>query len=159
MPNRVTLAPGHNPEKTYLYVNKKRVSVAALLALDLPAATTVYAIGCTGLTALDLPAATTVYVSGCTGLTALDLPAATTVYVSGCTGLTAAVFAGRDSRGYDFVGLKLRGEWRVLAGCRNFSFRKARLHWARNAECLALVEKIAADAERRDDAARTREAA
>ena len=175
--NRATLAPGHDPAHTYtyIYVNDKRISIAALLAMNALAATWVNARGCTGLTALDLPAATTVYASGCTGLTALTLPAATTVYASGCTGLTAldlpaatwvdargvdcspcVIQGGTDARGYDFVGVRLSTGWRVFAGCRNKSFDEAVAHWSRPGAapgCLALVERIIVEAARRDGAA------
>ncbi len=87
--NRITLAEGCDPTRTYLDVNSKRVSVAAFLAAEVPAGTWVDARGCTGLTSLDLPAAHRVDARGCTGLTSLDLPAATWVYASGCTGLTS----------------------------------------------------------------------
>ena len=126
------------PAATWVYAG----GCTGLTTLDLPAATTVDAGGCTGLTTLDLPAATTVDAGGCTGLTTLDLPAATWVYAGGCTGLTNAVFAGSDIRGYGFIGLRLRGEWRVLAGCRNFSPEEAMRHWKQNPECLALAESV-----------------
>jgi hypothetical protein len=120
----------------------------------------VNASGCTGLTSLDLPAATWVDASGCTGLTSLDLPAATTVDASGCTGAPDVICAGADSRGYDFVGIKVRGAWGIFAGCRhNFDFDKARRHWRNKPECLALVEKIIAEADRRDAAALKQQAA
>ena len=76
---------------------------------------------------------------------------ATNVDASGCTGLTSYIYGGTDIRGYCFVSLILRNERRVFAGCRNFSIRKARQHWENNAECLALVEKIAAEAARRGE--------
>jgi hypothetical protein len=120
--NRVTLAEGCDPTGTYLVVTYKRVSVAAFLASDLPAATWVDA--------------------------------------SGCTGASDVICAGADSRGYDFVGIKLRGAWGIFAGCRhNFDFDKSRLHWRNNPECLALVEKIVAEAAHRDVAAAQQEAA
>ena len=61
---------------------------------------------------------------------------------------------GKDSRGYYFTGMLVADEWRIHAGCRDFSLEKARRHWgARGAsnrpDCLALVEKIAAEIERR----------
>jgi hypothetical protein len=139
--NRITLAEGRDPAGTYLVVNNKRVSVAAFLASDLAAATWVNA-------------------SDCTGLTSLDLPAAITVDARGCTGASDVICAGADSRGYDFVGIKLRGAWGIFAGCRhNFDFDKSRLHWRNNPECLALVEKIVAEAAHRDVAAAQQEAA
>lgn len=39
-----------DPNKSYIYVNDKRVSVAAFLAMDKMTVTTVNASGCTGLT-------------------------------------------------------------------------------------------------------------
>ena len=131
MTNRVELIPGADANKTFLYVNNKCVSVAALIAMG--------------------DAATTVDASGCTRLTTLDLPAATTVYARGCTELTSYIYGGTDIRGYHFVSLILRNERRVFAGCRNFSIRKARQHWENNAECLALVENIVAEAARRGE--------
>jgi hypothetical protein len=139
--NRITLAEGCDPTRTYLDVNSKRVSVAAFLAAEVPAGTWVDA-------------------RGCTGLTSLDLPAATWVDASGCTGASDVICAGADIRGYDFVGIKLRGAWGIFAGCRrNFDFNKARHHWRNNPGCLALVEKIVAEAAHRDFAAAQQEAA
>jgi hypothetical protein len=120
-----------------------------LTTLELPAATWVAASGCTGLTTLKLPAATTVDASDCTGLTTLELPAAAWVYASGCTG-AAIIFVGSDHRGYEFRGLFVCGVWRVSAGCRYFTLPEARTHWSRNSECLALVEKIAAEIDNRE---------
>lgn len=116
--------------KIYIYVNEKRISVAAMLAMDKMAIRTVDA-------------------RGCTGLAQLDLPAATRVYARGCTGLPGYFFAGTDSRGYEFHTIRLHNGPRVLARCRNFSLAKARKHWGRDGpsdrpDCLALVEKIAA---------------
>jgi hypothetical protein len=119
----------------------------------LPAATVVRVDNCAGLTALpELPAATVVWVDNCAGLTALpELPAATVVRVDNCAGLTA----GKDSRGYQFFGLKIRGQWRVIAGCRNLSINDALEHWGPGGssdrpECLAFVKKIAAAASESD---------
>ena len=109
MTNRVELIPGADANKTFLYVNNKCVSVAALIAMG---------------------------------------DAATTVDASGCTGLTSYIYGGTDIRGYHFVSLILRNERRVLAGYRNFSIPEARQHWENNVECLAFVEKIAAEAAR-----------
>jgi hypothetical protein len=96
-----------NADQFFLFVNNKRVSLTAYLAMSpetvqtvdacgctaltelaAPKAITVDASGCTALTELAAPEATTVYVSGCTALTELAAPEATTVYVSGCTALT-----------------------------------------------------------------------
>jgi hypothetical protein len=88
-----------------------------------------------------------VRVYNCPGLTALpELPAATYVRVYNCPGLTA-LYAGKDRRNYQFYAVKIRGAWRVLAGCRNFEIDQARAHWgpggrSENQECLALVEKL-----------------
>ena len=147
MTNRIELISGADPENTFVYVNNKLISVAELIVMG-NVATRVDASGCTNLTTLDLPAATWVDARGCTGLTTLDLPAATTVDASGCTGLTSYIYGGTDIRGYCFVSLILRNERRVLAGYRNFSIPEARQHWENNVECLAFVEKIAAEAAR-----------
>jgi hypothetical protein len=161
------------PDKIYLLVNGKRMSLTKLLenpgiattvyaagctgltTLDLPAATTVYASGCTGLTTLDLPAATRVDASGCTGLTTLDLPAATTVDATGCTGLLGYILGGTDSRGYRFDSVVIRGQRRIFAGCQNFDIPQAIKHWGPGGrsdrpDCLALVQKIVAAAAARD---------
>ncbi|MDE2021202.1 MAG: hypothetical protein KGJ13_12775, partial [Patescibacteria group bacterium] len=58
------------------------------------------------------------------------------------------IFVGIDSRGYVFEGVKVRGQWRVMAGCRNQSIPNARKHWGAGGhsdrpDCLAFVEKIA----------------
>jgi hypothetical protein len=118
---------------------------------ELPAATDVRVDNCPGISALpELPAATYVRVYNCPGISALpELPAATDVRVDNCPGISNVIRAGKDSRGYEFIGMKLRGQWRVTAGCRNFSLAEARAHWGRpgrstNPECLALAEKIAA---------------
>jgi hypothetical protein len=54
---------------------------------------------------------------------------------------------GADSRGYYFAGMLVNGEWRIRAGCRDFSIDQARRHWGSGGQsdrpdCLALVEKI-----------------
>ena len=158
-----------SPGKIFLSVNGFSMSLAKLLenptaatsvwvencagltALpDLPAATYVWVMNCAGLTALpDLPAATYVRVENCAGLTALpDLPAATDVWVMNCAGLTVA-FAGKDTRGYGFYRLRMRGAWRIVAGCRIKSFTDALAHWGPGGagdrpDCLALVQKLIA---------------
>ena len=123
---------------------------------DLPAATNVRVNNCPGLAALpNLPAATVVRVADCPGLAELpDLPAATFVRVNNCPGL-ALVEGGMDSRGYNFFGVKLRGQWRICAGCRTLSLTDARRHWGDGGasdrkDCLRLVEKIADEIGRRD---------
>ena len=76
--------------------------------------------------------------------------AAKYVDASGCTALTEPPHfeAGRDSRGYDFSAVKLHGQWRIIAGCRNFCLSDARKHWGSGGrsdrpDCAALVEKLA----------------
>jgi hypothetical protein len=136
--------------RIFLTVNGKRTSLARLIA-NPAAATDVRVENCPGLTALpELPAATYVRVENCPGLTALpELPAATYVWVENCPGLI--VFnAGQDSRGYQFVAVRIRSKWRIIAGCRNFSVAAARKHWGRGGpsnrpDCLALVKKLAAE--------------
>ena len=122
----------------------------ALTRLKADAATIVNANGCTALTELRADAATIVYASGCTALTELKADAAEYVDASGCTALTGyEIFdAGTDARGYAFSAIKLRGEWRIIAGCRNFNLKQARHHWGLNGDnyrpdCLVLVEKLA----------------
>ena len=58
------------------------------------------------------------------------------------------VDAGQNSRGYRFVGVPTDG-LRIAAGCRWFTLNEALAHWANNAEALAKVELIAAEAKRR----------
>ena len=67
------------------------------------------------------------------------------------------IAGGVDSRGYSFNGHFENGEWRVHAGCRNLTIPEARAHWGPDGpsdrpDCLALVEKIAAEIERRENA-------
>ena len=55
--------------------------------------------------------------------------------------------AGVDVRGYWFAAIRQGGEWRIRAGCRDFSVEEALSHWGPGGEsdrpdCLALVEKI-----------------
>ena len=119
-----------SPDKIFLTVNGRRMSLADLIKKP--------------------EAATDVWVENCPGLTALpDLEAATVVRVVNCPGLTG----GKDSRGYQFCGVKIRGQWRVIAGCRNFSIADARKHWGPGGrsdrpDCLVLVEQIAAFVEK-----------
>ena len=103
-------------------------------------------------------AATDVWVDNCPGLSALpDLPAATHVRVYNCPGLSGIFSVGKDARGYEFSGVHVRGAWRVQAGCRLLSINDARAHWGAGGssdrpDCLALVEIIAAAAEKLDAA-------
>ena len=64
------------------------------------------------------------------------------MWVMNCPG----VAAGKDSRGYWFQPIRVHGQWRITAGCRNFSVEDARRHWGPDgvsdrSDCLALVEK------------------
>lgn len=58
--------------------------------------------------------------------------------------------AGQDRRGYRFVAVSHDDGIRIAAGCRWFTLAEARKHWKTNAEALAKVEMIAAEAARRD---------
>ena len=65
------------------------------------------------------------------------------------------VYAGVDSRGYAFAGQKTAGGWRIRAGRRDFAPTDALKHWGPGGcsdrpDCLALVNQIIAEAERRD---------
>jgi hypothetical protein len=125
----------------------------ALTALTAPNAAYVDARGCTALTALAAPNAEYVDVSGCTGLTTLTAPNAEYVDVSGCTALTGWdwIEAGSDARGYTFIGIKIRGSWRVIAGCRNLSPAEAIAHWSRPGAargCIEIVRALVAAIER-----------
>ena len=176
-----------DPTKIFIYVNDKKTSLAAYLAMDpktvktvdaigctaltelrADAAKTVYAIGCTALTELRADAAEAVYANGCTALTELRADAAKTVYASGCTALTELradaaktvyasgctalrshkiIHGGTDKRGYGFSAINLRGAWRIVAGCRNFTPEQAIAHWSspgKSAECLALAKELIA---------------
>ena len=73
----------------FVWVNDKRISIAAMLAMDKMLIKTLYANGCTALTSIDAPAAKTLFANGCTALTSIDAPAATTLDASGCTALTS----------------------------------------------------------------------
>ncbi len=120
-----------SPDKIFIYVDDVRMSLAKFMAMDQSKVQTVYASGCTALTELKADAAEYVDARGCTALTELD-----------------QIDVGKDSRDYEFTGIKLRGQWRVIAGCRNKSIPDARKHWgpggpSDRADCLALVEKIA----------------
>jgi len=140
------------PAATYVGV----YNCPGLVALpELAAATHVRVGSCPGLVALpELPAATYVEVYNCPGLVALpELPAATHVWVDNCPGLMM-LNAGADKRGYQFVAVRVRGAWRIIAGCRNFSIADARNHWGKGGssdrpDCLALVERLAAEIEAR----------
>ena len=61
---------------------------------------------------------------------------------------------GADRRGYYFTGILKAGEWRIRAGCRDFSIKQALRHWGSGGnsdkpDCFALVEKIVAETVRR----------
>jgi hypothetical protein len=132
---------------------------------DLPAAIDVRVENCAGLTELpDLPAATVVRVLNCAGLTELpDLPAAIDVWVLNCAGLKGLVQGDENPRGYKVIGVKLRRQWRIIAGCRNFSIEDARHHWGKSARkhagCLAVAERVIAQIEALDAASTKAEAA
>ena len=153
-------------DKIFIIVDKKRISLAAFMAMDKSKVRTVDASGCTALTELKADAAEYVDASGCTALTELKADAAKTVDARGCTALTELkapadanidrnpeyICAGADSRGYLFEGVTVRSQWRVIAGCQNKLIKDARKHWGPGGDsdrpdCLALVEKIAAYAE------------
>jgi hypothetical protein len=155
-----------HPDKIFLTVNGRTRSLSWLIenaanatdvwvennpgltALpELPNANYVRVINNPGLTALpELPNANYVWVENNPGLTALpELPNANYVWVENNPGLTALPWlapGGKDSRGYEANGIKIRGEWRIIGGCRNFTIDQARKHWRNNPEALAIVEKI-----------------
>ena len=170
--------PGDEPMSDTIYVNSEPMNLRQLARIEPASIRTLDASGCTGLTVLPdlpacrylnadgctklaalpaLPACLYLDASGCTGLTVLpDLPACETLYAGGCTGL-AVIDAGQDSREYHFHGVPLRIGWRICAGCRIKTVAEARAHWGPGGpsdrpDCLALVEKIAAEIERRENA-------
>ena len=58
---------------------------------------------------------------------------------------------GADRRGYYFTGILKNREWRICAGCRDFSIERALRHWGSGGisdkpDCLVLVERIVAEA-------------
>ena len=150
-------------DQIFIYVNDRRTSLADFLAMDKSKVVSVDASGCTALTSVDLPAAKTVYARGCTALTSVDLPAAEYVDASGCTALTSVIDVGKNARGYDMFAIKLLGEWRVIAGCRNFNLADAHKHWGegprKHGAILVQVEEIAAEIEKREAAEKAVEAA
>jgi hypothetical protein len=118
-----------HPDKIYLLVDGRRVSLSNLMEMDRDAVSTVYASGCTGLTALP------------------DLPNAEHVDASGCTGLTKPIFdGGENPRGWWVRDMYLGSAWRVIAGCRNLTIDGARAHWGRGERahpgCLAVAEAV-----------------
>ena len=52
------------------------------------------------------------------------------------------ICAGRDHRGYEFLGVPHKGALMIAAGCRWFTLSEALEHWAENAEALAKVRFI-----------------
>jgi hypothetical protein len=131
-------------DKIFIIVNDHCMSLAAFKKMAADEIRTVYASGCTGLTELKADNAEYVDASGCTGLTELKAPRAS---VERADDSYRYVCGGVDSRGYLFEGVRLREQWRIVAGCRNFSIDDARKHWGPNGcsnrkDCLALVEII-----------------
>jgi hypothetical protein len=119
------------PDQIFLEVNYRKVSLARLLEMDRSTVAQVWVDNCPGLAALP------------------ELPAATDVWVYNCASIVNFIRAGKDSRGYEFIGVKLMGQWRVIAGCRNYNMADASAHWGPGGssdrpDCLALVEQIAA---------------
>lgn len=51
-------------------------------------------------------------------------------------------FAGVRNDSYSFFGVRINGEVRVWAGCRDFSLREARAHWYANDWSREAVERI-----------------
>ena len=112
------------PDSIFIIVNNRTTSLSAFLDMKR-----------TDIKTLDA--------SGCTALTAIDAPAAEIKRGNDY------VCAGIDSRGYVFEGILIRDQWRVIAGCRNYSIDDAREHWGPGGEsdrsdCLSFVDKIAA---------------
>jgi len=147
-----------SPDKIFIIVNEKRTSLSSFLVMEQSAIRTVDASGCTALTELKADAAKTVYARGCTALTEIKADAAdidrNPLYV----------FAGIDARGYVFEGVVIRNQWRVVAGCRNFTIADARLHWGPGGQsdrpdCLPLVTTIEAKAAKQDAAMSSDDAA
>ena len=160
-----------NADKIFLIVNDERMSLSALLAMKREDVKTLYARGCAALTSLpEMPNVEYLYASGCAALTSLpEMPNVEYLYASGCAALTSLpempgvnvvndpcpfgyFYAGCDSRGYNFEGVTIRGQWRVLAGCHNLSIKDSYEHWGPGGvsdrkDCLALVQKIAAHIE------------
>ena len=63
--------------------------------------------------------------------------------------LTCVFCAGRDARGYEFLAghdESRSGEFRIFAGCSDFSVDEARAHWASNPDALRKVEYLVAEA-------------
>jgi hypothetical protein len=138
----------------------KRINASgctSLTEINAPNAESIYASGCTSLTELHAPVAEHIYATGCTALVKLHAPVARSIYASGCTSLTGMIHGGMDSRGYHFFGLPLGGEYRIFAGCRNFTLEEALAHWGPGGpsdrpNCLALVQKIIAEIKMKEQA-------
>ena len=131
------------PDSIFIIVNNRTTSLSAFLDMKRTDIKNLDASGCTALTAIDAPAAEYLDARGCTALTAIDAPAAEIKRGNDY------VCAGVDSRGYIFEGILIRDQWRVIAGCRNYSIDDAREHWGPGGEsdrsdCLSFVDKIAA---------------
>ena len=64
-------------------------------------------------------------------------------------GADTLICAGRDMRGYEFLGIPHKGARMVAAGCRWFTLTEARAHWANNPEALAKVSYIESEFNRK----------
>ena len=138
----------------------KRINASgctSLTEINAPNAESINASGCTSLTEINAPKAKNIYATGCTALTELHAPVAERIYATGCTALTGMIHGGKDSRGYHFFGFPQRGEYRIFAGCRNFTPEEALAHWGPGGpsdrpDCLALVQKIIAEIKMKEQA-------
>lgn len=77
--------------------------------------------------------------------------------VTGCTSRTGMIHGGEDSRGYYFFGFLQCGEYRIFAGCRNFTPEEALAHWgpggpSNRPDCLTLVQKIISEIKTKEQA-------
>ena len=70
-------------------------------------------------------------------------------------GAIEVIDGGQDVRGYRLVAVEHGDHWMIAAGCRWFTFEKARAHWSddrkTSPECLARVELLAKLIEVRTD--------
>jgi len=130
---------------------------ASLTELYAPVAKHICAIGCVALTEINVPKAENICAIGCTALVKLHAPVAKRIYATGCTALAGAIHGGEDSRGYHFFGFPQNGEYRIFAGCRNFTPEKALVHWGPGGpsdrpDCLELVQKIITEIKMKEQA-------